>query len=40
MVAETSDRFRHGGHQDRWTDIQVYRTTTGSYVVEQVVRTL
>jgi hypothetical protein len=40
LVAEASDRFRHGREQDRWTDIQVYRTATGSYVVEQVVRTL
>src|SRR5919106_6030598 len=40
VVAEASDRFRHGHEQDRWTDIRVYRTDTGSYVVEQVMRTL
>jgi hypothetical protein len=40
VVAEASDRVRHGQEQDRWTDIQVYRTDTGSYVVEQVLRTL
>jgi EXLDI family protein len=40
VVAEASDRFRHGREQDRWTDIRVYRTDTGSYVVEQVLRTL
>jgi hypothetical protein len=40
LVAEASDRLRHGTAQDRWTDIRVYRTATGSYVVEQVMRTL
>jgi hypothetical protein len=40
LVAETSDRLRHGRAQDRWTDIRVYRTAAGSYVVEQVMRTL
>jgi EXLDI family protein len=40
VVAEASDRFRHGQEQERWTDIRVYRTDTGSYVVEQVLRTL
>jgi EXLDI family protein len=40
VVAEASDRFRHGEEQERWTDIRVYRTDTGSYVVEQVMRTL
>jgi hypothetical protein len=40
LAAEASDRFRHGQAQDRWTDIRVYRTDTGSYVVEQVMRTL
>jgi EXLDI family protein len=40
VVAEASNRFRHGEEQDRWTDIRVYRTDTGSYVVEQVLRTL
>ena len=40
VVAEASNRFRHGQEQDRWTDIRVYRTDTGSYVVEQVLRSL
>ena len=40
VVAEASNRFRHGQAQDRWTDIRVYRTDTGSYVVEQVLRSL
>jgi len=40
LVAEASDRLRHGREQDRWTDIRVYRTAAGSYVVEQVMRTL
>ena len=40
LAAEASDRLRHGQEQDRWTDIRVYRTDTGSYVVEQVMRTL
>jgi len=40
VVAEASDRFRHGQEQDHWTDIRVYRTDTGDYVVEQVMRTL
>jgi hypothetical protein len=40
VAAEASDRFRHGHEQDRWTDIRVYRTDTGSYAVEQVMRTL
>src|SRR5919109_2034176 len=40
LAAEASDRLRHGQEQDRWTDIRVYRTDTGSYVVEQVTRTL
>jgi hypothetical protein len=40
LVAEASDRLRHGQERDRWTDIRVYRTDTGSYVVEQVMRTL
>jgi hypothetical protein len=40
VVAEASDRFRHGQEQDHWLDIRVYRTDTGSYVVEQVLRTL
>jgi hypothetical protein len=40
VVAEASNRFRHGHAQDRWTDIRVYRTDTGSYVVEQVLRSL
>jgi hypothetical protein len=40
VVAEASDRFRHGQEQDRWTDIRVYRTDAGDYVVEQVMRTL
>jgi EXLDI family protein len=40
VVAEASNGFRHGEEQDRWTDIRVYRTDTGSYVVEQVLRTL
>jgi hypothetical protein len=40
VVAEVSDRFRHGQEQDRWTDIRVYRTDAGDYVVEQVMRTL
>jgi hypothetical protein len=40
VVAEASNRFRHGQERDRWTDIRVYRTDTGSYVVEQVLRSL
>ena len=40
VVAEASDRFRRGQEHDRWTDIRVYRTDTGCYVVEQVMRTL
>jgi hypothetical protein len=40
VVAEASNRFRHGHEQDRWTDIRVYRTDTSSYVVEQVLRSL
>jgi EXLDI family protein len=40
VVAEASNRFQHGHEQDRWTDIRVYRTDTGSYVVEQVLRSL
>jgi hypothetical protein len=32
--------YRIRQEQDRWTDIRVYRTDTGSYVVEQVLRTL
>ena len=40
VVAEASDRLRQGHEQDRWTDIRVYRTDTGSDVVEQVMRTL
>jgi hypothetical protein len=40
VVAEASNRFRHGQEQDRWTDIRVYRTDTSSYVVEQVLRSL
>lgn len=40
VVAEASNRFRHGQEEDRWTDIRVYRTDTGSYVVEQVLRSL
>ena len=40
VVAEASNRSRHGHEQDRWTDIRVYRTDTGSYVVEQVLRSL
>jgi len=40
VVAEVSNRFRHGHEQDRWTDIRVYRTDSGSYVVEQVLRSL
>ena len=40
VVAEASNRFRHGQEQDRWTDIRVYRMDTGSYVVEQVLRSL
>jgi EXLDI family protein len=40
VVAEASNRFRHGQEQDRWTDIRVYRTDSGSYVVEQVLRSL
>jgi hypothetical protein len=40
VVAEASDRVRQGHAQDRWTDIRVYRTDSGSYVVEQVLRTL
>jgi hypothetical protein len=40
VVAEASNRFRHGQERDRWTDIRVYHTDTGSYVVEQVLRSL
>jgi EXLDI family protein len=40
VVAKASNRFRHGHEQDRWTDIRVYRTEAGSYVVEQVLRSL
>src|SRR5262245_59472787 len=40
VVAEASNRFRHGYEQDCWTDIRVYPTDTGSYVVEQVLRSL
>jgi hypothetical protein len=40
VVAEASNRFRHGQEQDRWTDTRVYRTDSGSYVVEQVLRSL
>jgi hypothetical protein len=40
MVAEASNRFQHGQAQDHWTDIRVSRTDTGSYVVEQVLRSL
>jgi hypothetical protein len=40
VVAEASDRVRQGHAHDRWTDIRVYRTDSGSYVVEQVLRSL
>jgi hypothetical protein len=40
VAAEASHRFRHGHEQDRRTDIRVYRTDTGSYVVEQMMHTL
>jgi hypothetical protein len=40
LVAEASDRLWPGEEQERWTEIRVYRTEAGSYVVEQVMRTL
>jgi hypothetical protein len=40
VVAEASDRIRHGQEHDRWTDIRVYRTDTGDYAVGRVMRTL
>jgi hypothetical protein len=39
VVAEASDRFRHGQEQDPWTDIRACRTDTGSCAAEQVIRT-
>jgi hypothetical protein len=40
VVAESSNRFRHGQERDRWTDIRVYHMDSGGYVVEQVLRSL
>lgn len=40
LLADTSDQCRHGQEQDAWTEMRVYRTTTGTYVVEEVARTL
>ena len=39
-MAEASDRLRHGREHDHWTDIRIYRTDAGSYVVEQVMRSV
>lgn len=40
LLADTSDQYRHGQEHDAWTEMRVYRTTTGAYVVEEVARTL
>jgi hypothetical protein len=40
VVAEASNRLRHAQEQDRWIDTRVYRTDSGSYEVEQVMRSL
>jgi hypothetical protein len=40
LLADVSDRFRYGQEQESWTEIRVYRTATGTYVMEEVARTL
>ncbi len=40
LLADVSDRFRYGQEQESWTEIRVYRTVTGTYVMEEVFRTL
>ena len=40
LLADASDRLRHGQEYDAWTEMRVYRTTTATYVVEEVARTL